>query len=192
MTAAPPPTFALDWLGGWSERRLRRRRPGIDDLPWGTLDLAALAPDDVVEAEKRLEGWYLLTTTLSPEDAPRETIFTHYRNLLDVEDAFRETKSYLEMRPIYHQKDMRVRNHIRICFLAYWISSRLRREWRQLGETREVPLVLRELQRIRVGRLKLGDEIFKAALTDIPNQLYALLDRLKLLHLFAQVPKWAK
>lgn len=148
--------------------------------------------DDVVEAEKRLDGWYLLTTTLSPEDAPKETIFTHYRNLLDVEDAFRETKSYLEMRPIYHQKDMRVRNHIRICFLAYWISSRLRREWRQLGETREVPLVLRELQRIRVGRLKLGDEIFKAALTDIPKQLYSLLDRLKLLHLFAQVPKWAK
>lgn len=53
MTEPPPGTvFALDWLGGWSERRLRRRRPGIDDLPWGTLDLAALAPDDVVEARR--------------------------------------------------------------------------------------------------------------------------------------------
>lgn len=58
----------------------------------------------------------------SPEDAPKESVFKHYRNLLDVEDAFRETKSYLEMRPIHHQKDSRVRNHIRICFLAYWIS----------------------------------------------------------------------
>lgn len=44
--------FSLDWLGGWSERRLRRRRPGIDDLPWGSLDLAALDPDDVVEARR--------------------------------------------------------------------------------------------------------------------------------------------
>lgn len=147
---------------------------------------------DIIEAEKRLDGWYLLTTSLSPEDAPKESVFKHYRNLLDVEDAFRETKSYLEMRPIYHQKDTRVRNHIRICFLAYWISSRLRREWRQLGESREVPLVLRELQQIRVGRLKLGTEIFKTVMTDIPNQLYALLDRLTLLRLFTQVPKWAQ
>jgi hypothetical protein len=146
---------------------------------------------DVIEAEKRLDGWYLLTTSLSPEDAPKESVFKHYRNLLDVEDAFRETKSYLEMRPIYHQKDSRVRNHIRICFLAYWISSRLRREWRQLGETREVPLVLRELQQIRVGRLKLGAEIFKTVLTDIPNQLYTILDRLNLLRLFTRAPGWA-
>ena len=35
--------FELDWLGGWSERRLRRRRPGIDDLPWGSLEAAPLA-----------------------------------------------------------------------------------------------------------------------------------------------------
>ena len=146
---------------------------------------------DVIEAEARLDGWYLLTTSLPSEKAPKESIFKHYRNLLEVEDAFRETKNYLEVRPIYHQKDMRVRNHIRICFLAYWISARLRREWQQLGENREVPLVLRELQQIRIGRLKLGNKIFKTVLTDIPNHLYALLDRLKLLHLFTKVPKWA-
>ena len=47
MTAA---LLELDWLGGWSERRLRRRRPGIDELPWGTLQLAAIDPVDLAEA----------------------------------------------------------------------------------------------------------------------------------------------
>ena len=146
---------------------------------------------DVIALEQRFDGWYLLTTSLTSDEATKESVFRHYRNLLDVEDAFRETKSYLEMRPIYHQKDTRVRNHIRICFLAFWISSRLRREWRQLGERREVPLVLRELQQIRLGRLKVGDEILKTAMTDIPNPIYTLLDQLRLLRLFKQPPKWA-
>ena len=84
-----------------------------------------------------------------------------------------------------------MRNHIRICFLAYWISSRLRREWRQLGETREVPLVLAQLQQIRIGRLRIGEKICKAVLTDIPKPLYTILDRLLLLRLFRQVPRWA-
>jgi len=44
--------FELDWLGGWSERRLRRRRPGIDDLPWGSLEAAPLAEDDRLEARR--------------------------------------------------------------------------------------------------------------------------------------------
>ena len=44
--------FELDWLGGWSERRVRRRRPGLDDLPWGTLDVTAWAADDLVEARR--------------------------------------------------------------------------------------------------------------------------------------------
>jgi len=146
---------------------------------------------EAVEEERRFDGWYLLTTTLEAKDAPKETIFGHYRNLLEVEDAFRETKTYLEMRPIYHQKDDRVRNHIRICFLAYWISARLKHAWQKQDERREVPLVLRELQQIRVGKLKMHDTPLKAVLTDIPAKLYAMLQRLDLLALFQRVPIWA-
>jgi hypothetical protein len=146
---------------------------------------------DLVEAERRLDGWYLLTSSLKQDDAPKEAVFAHYRNLLEVEDAFRETKTYLEMRPIYHQKDDRVRNHIRICFLAYWITARLRTEWRLKKERREVAMVLRELQQIKVGRLKINDKPFKVVLTDIPRKLYARLEYLGLLHLFQRAPAWA-
>jgi hypothetical protein len=42
----------LDWLGGWSERRFRKRRPGADALPWGTLALADFSAAEVVEARR--------------------------------------------------------------------------------------------------------------------------------------------
>lgn len=147
---------------------------------------------EVIEEEKRLDGWYLLTTSLSPRQAAKETIFSHYRNLLEVEDAFRETKSYLELRPIFHQRDDRIRNHIRICFLAYWISARLSNEWRKMGECRGVALVLRELQQIKVGKLRVGSTSLKTVLTDIPTGMHALLDRLGLLGLFRRPPAWTK
>ena len=146
---------------------------------------------EVIEQESRFDGWYLLTTSLSPGQAAKETIFSHYRNLLEVEDAFRETKSYLEMRPIYHQRDDRVRNHIRICFLAYWISARLRQEWSGKGEHREVPLVLRDLQQIKVGKLRVADTPLKTVLTDIPAAMYAVLGKLDLLALFRRPPAWS-
>jgi hypothetical protein len=40
--------FEIDWLGGPAERRMRRRRPGIDDLPWGTLSI----PEEEAAAER--------------------------------------------------------------------------------------------------------------------------------------------
>ncbi|MBL8606604.1 MAG: ferritin-like domain-containing protein [Myxococcales bacterium] len=42
----------LEWLGGAPEARLRRRRPGMDDLPWGTLDVHALGEAAVLEARR--------------------------------------------------------------------------------------------------------------------------------------------
>jgi hypothetical protein len=46
------PLFELAWRGGASEQRLHRRRPGSEDMPWGSLDLASLAPGAVDEARR--------------------------------------------------------------------------------------------------------------------------------------------
>ncbi|HEY3817956.1 MAG TPA: hypothetical protein VGL81_12335 [Polyangiaceae bacterium] len=47
-----PPLFELGWRGGAPEHRLHRRRPGGRDLPWGSIDLASLAPGAVDEARR--------------------------------------------------------------------------------------------------------------------------------------------
>jgi hypothetical protein len=61
-----------------------------------------------------------------------------------------EARSYLEVRRIHHRRPDRLVNHVRLCFLAYWLSARLGGEWRARGETEAVPHMLRHLQTIRV------------------------------------------
>jgi hypothetical protein len=69
-----------------------------------------------VKQEETLDGKYLLST--SDESLPVEDIALGYKQLLEVERAFRTLKSSLSLRPIYHSKDDRIRSHVLICWLA--------------------------------------------------------------------------
>src|SRR5438132_9593996 len=73
---------------------------------------------EVIQAEKIRDGLYLLGTNATPEQIPSAGVLSHYKNLLDVEDAFCHLKDYLRVRPVFHRRPDRVRNHVRICFLA--------------------------------------------------------------------------
>jgi len=147
--------------------------------------------NEIFTQEERLDGWYLLHTNASTDQAAKEAVLTHYKGLLNIEEAFGELKSYLEVRPVFHRRPDRVRNHVRICFLAYWLSARLGREWRAAQEPGEVPRILRELQSIRVGQVSAGGQRVTTLLTEIPPRLNAQLIKLNLLKLFAQPPAWA-
>jgi hypothetical protein len=149
--------------------------------------------EEVIAAERAHDGWYLLHTNLIAAEAPCAQVQRHYKNLLEVEEAFCELKSYLRVRPVFHYRPDRVINHVRLCFVAYWISARLATAWRALGETGEVTRILRLLQTIRLGQLHLDDKPLPGLvrLTNVPPELNALLGKLKLLHLFATPPKWA-
>lgn len=146
---------------------------------------------EVFTQEERLDGWYLLHTNATADQAAKEAVLGHYKGLLNIEEAFGELKSYLEVRPVFHRRPDRVRNHVRICFLAYWLSARLGREWRAAQEPGEVPRILRELQTIRVGQVSAASQRLATLLTEIPPRLNAQLIKLNLLKLFAQPPTWA-
>lgn len=149
--------------------------------------------EEVIAAERAHDGWYLLHTNLPAAEASPAQVQGHYKNLLEVEEAFCELKSYLRVRPVFHWRVDRVINHVRLCFVAYWMSARLATQWRACGERGEVTRLLRQLQTIRLGHLHLGDKTAPptARLTEVPPELNALLEKLKLLPLFAAPPKWA-
>ena len=147
---------------------------------------------ETITDEERLDGWYLLHTNAAAAKAGKEQVLGHYKGLLDVEEAFCELKSCLEVRPVFHWRPDRVRNHVRVCFLAYWLSARLGREWRARQEVGEVVRILRELQSIRVGTVRAGDQHVATLLTEIPPNLDGQLSKLDLLTLFAQPPVWAE
>jgi transposase len=142
----------------------------------------------VIAQEAQQDGWYLLHTNEPVEHCTAEQVLAHYKGLLDVEEAFCELKSYLEVRPVHHRRPDRVVNHVRLCFLAYWLSARLGGEWRAKGESEEVPRVLRHLQTIRLGSLQLGEHVHHTLMTQIPKNINEQLQRLGLAALFAAPP----
>ena len=145
----------------------------------------------VIQTEKIRDGLYLLGTNATREQIPSTGVLSHYKNLLEVEDAFCHLKDYLRVRPVFHWRADRVRNHVRICFLAYWLSAKLERQWRLKEQTIEVHNLLRQLQTIRLGRLEVEGKPFKTMVTQVPKDLNAILSKLGLLPLFSQPPTWA-
>src|SRR4051794_36085653 len=69
-----------------------------------------------ITAEERLDGKYLLST--SDPDLSAEDVALGYKNLLEAERGFRDLKSTLELRPVFHRLEHRIRAHVLICWLA--------------------------------------------------------------------------
>jgi transposase len=69
-----------------------------------------------VAAEERLDGKYLLST--SDPDLTAEDVALGYKNLLEAERGFRDLKSTLELRPVFHRLEPRIRAHVLLCWLA--------------------------------------------------------------------------
>ena len=145
----------------------------------------------LIQAEAVRDGLYLLTTNATVQEIPSPGVVSHYKNLLEVEDAFCHLKSYLQVRPVFHRRPDRVRNHVRICFLAYWLTAKLERLWRQKDQTIEVHNLLRQLQSVRLGRLELDGNTLKTMITRVPKDLNGALNQLGLLPLFTHPPTWA-
>jgi transposase len=146
---------------------------------------------DSIQAETVRDGLYLLSTNTTAEEVSARGVLAHYKNLQEVEDAFCHLKSYLRVRPMFHRRPDRVRNHVRLCFIAYWLSAKLELQWRQKDQTIEVHNLVRQLQCIRLGRLELGGKAFKTVVTQVPKDMNATLAQLGLLPLFAAPPPWA-
>jgi hypothetical protein len=93
-----------------------------------------------VEAEAALDGVYVIRTSVPTEHLDAPGIVTAYKNLARVERDFRSIKADdLDLRPIHHRLDERVRAHVLICMLACYLVWHLRRAWAQLTYTDEHP-----------------------------------------------------
>ena len=99
------------------------------------------------------DGCYLLRSNLRGVDAA--TLWRQYIQLTEAEWAFRITKDELEMRPIWHQKEDRVRAHILVCFLAYALWKTLAGWMNRAGLGDAPRTLLHELAKIKSGDIVL-------------------------------------
>jgi len=86
---------------------------------------------DSLDRERRADGICLLVTNAPALSTPE--VAQGYRTLYQVEQAFREMKSFLRIRPVYHYDDLRVRGHVFICVLAYLLETMLEQKLRAAG-----------------------------------------------------------
>ena len=88
---------------------------------------------DSVDAEAALDGLYVIRTSLPAETLSSDDEVRHYKDLSQVEAAFRSLKSDdLQIRPIYHHNEDRVRAHLFLCMLAYYVKWHMSEAWRGL------------------------------------------------------------
>ena len=88
---------------------------------------------DSIAAEAALDGIYIIRTSVPATQMDSADCVRYYKSLAHVERAFRSLKTLdLKVRPIHHRTADRVRAHIFLCMLAYYLEWHLREAWREL------------------------------------------------------------
>ena len=144
---------------------------------------------DKLRRTRRREGRYLLRSNLTGRD-PAE-LWKHYILLTEIEQAFKELKSDLAIRPIYHQKDERIEAHIFVAFVAYCLQVTLKHRARSLAPGLTPRAILEKFAAVQMVDVHLptvdGRELVLSRYTQPEKDLQLLLQQLKL-HLPAQAP----
>ena len=124
------------------------------------------------KAEENLDGKYLLRSADPAMSA--EDIAAGYKQLLEVERGWRDMKSVLDLRPVYHRLEERIRAHVLLCWLALLL---IRVAENRTGQT--WPAMRRELQRIHIGTFTGPAGTFRQR-TEVPKTARDLLTSLKI------------
>jgi len=119
--------------------------------------------EEAIAAEERFDGCYVIVSDVPAELMAKTEVVASYKKLSFVEQAFRNLKTVqLEMRPIYHKKDERIRCHVFICLLAYYLQWHARQRLKPLfaqdgeGKHRQWTFdnVIERLKGVRSERVK--------------------------------------
>ncbi len=83
--------------------------------------------EEDIQAEARLDGIYVIRSSLPSEAMSGDELVASYKSLAHVERAFRSLKSVdVQVRPVYHWREPRVRAHLFLCMLAYYVEWHMR------------------------------------------------------------------
>lgn len=157
------------------------RLPG-NDAPVSPVTFGYTLHKDKLRATRRREGRYLLRTNLG--DADPAQLWRLYIQLTEVEQAFKELKGDLAIRPIYHQRDHRIEAHIFVAFVAYCLAVTLKQRLRALAPGLTPRAVLEKFSAIQMVDVHLptsdGRHLVLPRHTQPDRDQRLLLQRLKL------------
>nr|WP_076611581.1 IS1634-like element ISVsp2 family transposase [Verrucomicrobium spinosum] len=130
----------------------------------------------------RREGRYLLRTNLTATDPAR--LWEYYLQLVEVEQAFKELKHDLGIRPVHHQHDHRIEAHIFVSFLAYCLQVTLKARLKLTASGLTPRSVLEKFATVQMLDVHLpttdGREVVMSRYTQPSKEMQLLLDQLKM------------
>jgi len=111
------------------DRALRRYKVGKHfDVETGKNSFSYARNEDRIAAEAALDGFYMIRTNVAEQQLSADQTVRSYKRLSRVEQAFRTLKSVdLKIRPIHHRLEHRVRAHVFLCMLAYYLEWHMRK-----------------------------------------------------------------
>ena len=127
-----------------------------------TLDRAA------IERDARLDGKFVLRTSTALDAAD---VARAYKSLWRVERTFRETKSTLEVRPVFHHRDDTTVGHIVGCFLALRLEVDLQRRLDERGVEVAWPDLMRDLAEVKAVEIVLDGQRYRLR-TDLQGSAF--------------------
>ena len=174
----------------------RAARKAAGPAAWRIIDIQLPDRDQAVTPEtfgfklnwqklreaRRREGSYLLRSNVTGGDPAQ--LWAFYLQLVEVEQAFKELKSDLAIRPIYHQTDERIEAHIFVAFLAYCLQVTLKQRLRALAPGLTPRSVLEKMAAIQMVDVYLpttdGRAVILSRYTEPEADQAILLQRLKI------------
>jgi transposase len=176
--------------------KLGAARKEAGPAAWRIIDLRLPEKDQAVTPERfgfrlnwqnlrearRREGSYLLRSNLTGGDPAQ--LWAFYLQLTEVEQAFKELKGDLAIRPIYHQTDERIEAHILVAFLAYCLQVTLKQRLRSLAPGLTPRSVLDKMAAIQMVDVHLpttdGRAVILSRYTEPEPDQLLVLQRLKI------------
>jgi hypothetical protein len=123
-----------------------------------------------IDAEARLDGIYVLRTNLTAEQSDAAATVRSYKSLAQVERAFRRMKTMdLDIRPVFHWTAPRVRAHVLLCMLAYYLEWHMRRALAPVLFDDEDKAAAEALRASPVAKAQVSDAARKKACTRLSD-----------------------
>lgn len=147
-----------------------------------TKDIHWILDEEKIRIDEQFDGYYGIQT--SEKNMKPEDILEAYHTLWKIEESFRIMKSTLEVRPIFHWTESRIKGHFVVCFLAFLLERKLEYELNKAGITDASPERIREaINRMEFAEIELKGTTYyiKTKGTELSNKI------LKALHI--QPPK---
>jgi transposase len=113
---------------------------------------------DKVKRDAMYDGMFVLTTNTNQSAV---SVVEAYKDLWQVELAFRQLKSELEMGPIYHWKDRRIRAHVMICFLAFVLRTVFCKKLKKKDRNVSYTAIMADVKTLRTCEVSVKGEKIK-------------------------------